>query len=268
MKFTKFFAQALLALVLGSFTLVSCQQEQEAVVANQPTDARAFAENLYALSRTENASPEQVARYQKGMKNLTFEQSEAFLQVVYEKGLASAKNDDATLQEVERFHALKKELNKEAMSQFGKSFLVLESAQAEAVEKAVYTQLGMYNSAPNGKVAVPVQTSCNFAEFPFGAPYTTNLNDARVSTGTAWVDNDRNVFTFCDCQFAYATTATRYDRSGSTNTGVQTILQNRSPGRRIITSGATAGTYLIVGTRDLNAYATCADFGALLRLVD
>jgi hypothetical protein len=136
------------------------------------------------------------------------------------------------------------------------------------VEKAVYTQLGLYNNTPNGKVAVPIQNSCNFAEFPFGAPYTTNLTDAKVSTGTAWVDNDRNFLTFCDCQFAFATTATRYDRSGSTDPGVQTILQNRTPGRRIVTSGVSTGTYLIVGTSQLGDYPTCADFGVRLRLVD
>lgn len=267
MKSNKFFATALLALVLGSSTFVSCQKEQEAVVSNQPTDVRAFAEDLYALGRQENATPEQAARYKKAMKNLTFEQSEAFLQVVYEKGLANARNNDATLQEVERFHAIKKELNKQALSMFQKSFLVLESAQLAEVEKAVYKQLGIYND-PNGKVAVPVQTSCNFADFPFGAPYTTNLTDARVSTNWAWVDNDTNIFTACDCQFAFATTEARYDRSGSTFPAAQTILQNRTPGRRIVTSGVSAGTYLIVGTSQLGAYNSCGDFGAQIRLVD
>lgn len=269
MKSNKFFATALLALVIGSSTFVSCQKEQEAVVANQKTDVRAFAEDLYASGRKENSTPEQTARYQQAMKNMTFEQSESFLQVVYEKGLAAAKNDDATIQEVERFHALKKEFNKQAMTMFKKSYMVLESAQLDEVKKAVYTQLGMYNNVPNGKVAVPIQTSCAFATFPLGAPYTTNLTDAKVSTNWMWVDNDSNVFTPCDCQFAFATTLSRYDRVGAVTSAAQTILSNRgSLGRRIVTSGVSAGTYLIMGTSDLNAYATCGDFGAQIRLVD
>ncbi len=267
MKSNKFFATALLALVLGSATFVSCQKEQEAVVDNQKTDVRAFAENLYTLGRTENATPAQMAEYQNAMKNLTFEQSEAFLQVVYEKGLASARNNDETLQEVERFHTIKKELNKQAMSMFQKSFLVLEPAQLSQVEKAVYAQLSA-SKAPNGKVAVPWQWSCAFATFPSGAPYTTNLTDAKVSTNWMWVDNDNNPATLCDCQFAFATTDPRYDRSGSTFPAAQTILINRTPGRRIVTSGVSAGTYLIVGTSQLGAYNTCGDFGAQIRLVD
>jgi hypothetical protein len=271
MKSNKFFATALLAIVLGSSTFVSCQKEQDATVANQKTEVRAFAENLYALGRNGNATPEQTAQYQKAMKNLTFEQSEAFLQVVYEKGLAAAKNNDATLQEVERFHAIKKELNKQAMTMFKKSYMTLESAQLDEVEKAVYTQLGFYDAskgAPNGKVAVPVEWSCAFATFPAGAPYTTNLNDARVSTNWMWVDNDTDWWTPCDCQFAFATTDPRYDRSGSRDGAAQAILQQRSPGRRIVTSGVSAGTYLVVGTSQLTAYSTCNDFGVHLRLVD
>ncbi len=271
MKSNKFFATALLAVVLGSSTFVSCQKEQGAAVANQKTEVRVFAENLYALSRTANATPEQTAQYQKGMKNLTFEQSEAFLQVVYEKGLAAAKNNDATLQEVERFHAIKKELNKQAMSMFKKSYMILAPAQLDQVEKAVYTQLGLNaapNGAPNGKVAVPVQWSCAFATFPAGAPYTTNLTDARVSTNWLWVDNDTDWYTPCDCQFAFATTDPRYDRSGSRDAAAQSILQQRSPGRRIVTSGPSIGTYLVVGTSQLTAYSTCNDFGVHLRLVD
>lgn len=269
MNSNKFFATALLAIVLGSSTFVSCQKEQDATVANQKTEVRAFAENLYALSRTANATPEQTAQYQKAMKSLTFEQSEAFLQVVYEKGLATAGNDDKTMQEVERFHAIKKELNKQAMTMFKKSYMTLETAQLTEVEKIVYKQLNATN-APNGKVAVPVEGSCDFVTFNVaGATYTTNLTDAKPSTNWMWVDNDTDWWTPCDCQFAFATTQTRYDRMGAVTPAARTILQNRGTlARRLITSGTSAGIYLVTGTSDLNAYSTCGDFGAEIRLVD
>jgi hypothetical protein len=275
MKTFKSLIVAVLIFALSSIAFLACQKQdmvpaQEKSV-DQALDARARMAALLELGRKQSSTPQQLAQYVETMNSLSFDESQLFLQVLYEKGIADAKakKDVELIAEIERLHTFKLAMNTESMDRYGKPFFGLNDTELQAVIEQTYSRL-KGNMAGNGRTAAVIPAlSCAFAggSIVSSASYTTVSRSPLLFTNWQWADNDRNVLTPCDCQFAYPTTDLAYNKVSGTSDAARAELQRRgSLIRRRITSGVSTGTYLLNGTSGLNAFSSCADFGNQIRL--
>lgn len=275
MKTLKSLIVVALFCVLSSIVFQACQKQdvkpaQEKAV-DQTTDVTARMTALLNQGRKLNATPQEVVKHMEAMDKLTFDETQIFLRVLYERGIADArlKNDVNLIEEVERLHAFKLAMNAESMNQYGKSFFHLETAQLQSIINQTNKQLNG-KTVNNGRTAVVIPPlSCAFAggSIISGASYTTTPVSPLLFTNWMWVDNDTDAFTPCDCQFAYPTIDLAYNKvSGTTTEARAELIRRGTLLRRRITSGVSAGTYLVNGTSGLNAFSSCPDFGNQIRL--
>ncbi len=272
MKKSKSIAVAFAVAALCTLGFTACNKQEAAPKPDkfaEITDAKARMTALIDLGRKENATEEEFAIYASAIKNLTFKESEVYLQLVYEKGLAeaTAKKDVSLIEDIERINAYKVELNNQSMLKFSKPYISLAGDQLESLEKDMGKQLAGGRSGRT-KVVIPA-LSCAFAQGSSGsATFTATAVAPILYTNWQWADNDQDIFTPCDCQFAYPTTDIRYTRTfaGTGEPAARTALQARPIIRRRILSGVSTGTYLLTGTSTLNAFSSCPDFGNRIRL--
>lgn len=275
MKTFKSFTAAVLLFVVSSVGFLSCQKQDltpaQDKSVDQTSEVRARMTALLNQGRKLSTTPQEFAKYTEAMDNLTFDETQVFLQVLYEKGIADArmKNDENLIGEVERLHAFKLAMNAASMKQYNKPYFHLETAQLESIIKQTYEQ-SKGKTAGNGRTAVVIPpASCAFAggSIVSSASYTTTPVLPLLFTNWLWVDNDTNFFTPCDCQFAYPTTDLGYNRvSGTSDNARAELIRRGALLRRRITSGVSTGMYLINGTSGLNAFSSCPDFGNQIRL--
>lgn len=275
MKTFKSLTGAVLLFVLSSVGFLACQKQdltpaQEKSV-DQTSDVRVRMTALLNQGRKLNATSQEVAQYAQAMDNLTFDETQVFMQVLYERGIADArlKNDEGLIQEIERLHAFKLAMNAASMKEYGKPYFGLDNDALQSIITKTYEQ-SKGKTVTNGRTAVVIPPlSCAFAggSIVSGATYTTTPVSPLLFTNWLWVDNDTNAFTPCDCQFAYPTIDLAYNKVSGTSVDARAELSRRGTLlRRRITSGVSTGTYLINGTSGLNAFSSCPDFGNQIRL--
>ena len=266
---------AVLLFVLSSVGFLACQKQdltpaQEKSV-DQTSEVRVRMTALLNQGRKLNATSQEVAQYAQAMDNLTFDETQVFLQVLYERGIADArlKNDAGLIAEIERLHAFKLAMNAASMKEYGKPYFGLENDALQSIITQTYEQT-KGKTVTNGRTAVVIPPlSCAFAggSIISGATYTTTPVSPLLFTNWLWVDNDTDAFTPCDCQFAYPTIDLAYNKVSGTSVDARAELSRRGTLlRRRITSGVSAGTYLVNGTSGLNAFSSCPDFGNQIRL--
>jgi hypothetical protein len=266
---------AVLLFVLSSVGFLACQKQdltpaQEKSV-DQTSEVRVRMTALLNQGRKLNATSQEVAQYAQAMDNLTFDETQVFLQVLYERGIADArlKNDAGLIAEIERLHAFKLAMNAASMKEYGKPYFGLENDALQSIITQTYEQT-KGKTVTNGRTAVVIPPlSCAFAggSIISGATYTTTPVSPLLFTNWLWVDNDTDAFTPCDCQFAYPTIDLAYNKVSGTSVDARAELSRRGTLlRRRITSGVSAGTYLVNGTSGLNAFSSCPDFGNHIRL--
>ncbi|MEM8967261.1 MAG: hypothetical protein AAGE93_12645 [Bacteroidota bacterium] len=258
MKTSKLFYSSLLIIAL-IVSLVSCQEE-ELSTTDQNTDARPAQEaHEVALALVDlgdaPATDEGAKAYQEGFDNLTFEELNAFYKVLYERALTDAltENDLSQQAAIEKWYAQRLEENRLAMSLFD---VPTNRLNEEQLNKLSSQKKENIVDGKNAIINAP--NDCPFVRFDLRSQSTNRSGTFFIrSTNNMFVQNDLpepGEDPDCDCQIAFPTIDRNFSFVFGTTNRMRNLLDRndfRGFGgtvlRRIVPSGASAGTYILIG---------------------